>query len=243
MDPTLSVGGVIRDTFAILRRDGAILAALTALLLGLPQLLPWATAMLVPADPGLVGAAQGGSAILGFALNVAFYGAATHAALAAVEGRPGSFAASLGRGFRMVLGTLAVNIRSGLGILVASLLLVVPGVMLFCAWAVVLPAYVAEREGIGAAFARSRALTQGHRWRILGLALVYGLVALALFSPILFAVLLSRSSGARDLLAGLQNAALDAASLLAEVGFVALYAALRRIVDGEPAAALAEAFE
>ena len=242
MDATLSVGTVIGDTFAILRRGGATLAALAALLLGIPQLLPWMTAAVVPGYPGLAAGAAGAAGILGFVFNVVFYGAATHAALAAVEDRPGSVLASLGRGFRMFFGTLAINIRSGLGILIASLLLVVPGVMLFCSWAVVLPAYVAEGRGIGPAFARSRELTFGHRWRILGLCLIYVPIVVVLFLPTLLAAMIPSLRSDISALSGLQNVAVDAASILAEVGLVALYAALRRIVDGVPATVLAAAF-
>jgi hypothetical protein len=55
-----------------------------------------------------------------------------------------------------------------LGIAGALLLLLVPGVMLCCVWAVAIPAAVVERPGVLAALARSAALTRGRRWQVLG---------------------------------------------------------------------------
>jgi Membrane domain of glycerophosphoryl diester phosphodiesterase len=47
-------------------------------------------------------------------------------------------------------------------------------------WWVYIPAIVIESQGIIAAFGRSRELTRGRRWHILGLILIVGVIALVI---------------------------------------------------------------
>ena len=51
-------------------------------------------------------------------------------------------------------------------------LLIIPIAMLYLAWSMATPACVVERAGPFRSLARSRALTKGHRWKIVGLLLV-----------------------------------------------------------------------
>jgi hypothetical protein len=51
-------------------------------------------------------------------------------------------------------------------------LLIIPIAMLYLAWSMATPACVVERVGPFRSLARSRALTKGHRWKIVGLLLV-----------------------------------------------------------------------
>jgi len=55
------------------------------------------------------------------------------------------------------------------GVLLAALLLVVPGIILECSIYVALPACVIERRGPTDSLRRSQVLTRGHRWPIFGL--------------------------------------------------------------------------
>lgn len=64
------------------------------------------------------------------------------------------------------------NFLTGIGILVGLVLLIVPGIMLFTRWAVGLPALLRENLTAWQAMERSSALTEGNRWRILGLGLL-----------------------------------------------------------------------
>ncbi len=61
---------------------------------------------------------------------------------------------------------LAVVLALGIGL---GAVLVVPGLLLAVIWAVAVPALVEERRGVGHALSRSRALTAGKRWSVLGL--------------------------------------------------------------------------
>ncbi len=59
-------------------------------------------------------------------------------------------------------------------------LLVVPGIIVALMWSFVTPVLVVERTGLIDTFQRSRDLTRGHRWALLGLIVVYSLVVVAL---------------------------------------------------------------
>ena len=75
-------------------------------------------------------------------------------------------------------------------ILLATLALVVPAIILYLMWWVYVPAIVVEGLGVSDSFSRSRALTAGRRWRILGLGLVtlliLAVVAAVVMLPIEF---------------------------------------------------------
>jgi hypothetical protein len=91
------------------------------------------------------------------------------------------------RGFARALPALGLLILWGLGVWLGMILLVVPGVILICMWSVSVPVLMAENAGIFASFGRSRALTKGSRWPILGLLLIV-LIAFYLISLVLGAV-------------------------------------------------------
>jgi glycerophosphoryl diester phosphodiesterase family protein len=74
---------------------------------------------------------------------------------------------------RPVLGTLVItSLLAGLGIAIGFVLLIAPGLYLLARWALVVPAVVLERRGIGEAFARSSELTSGYRWKMLAIVLI-----------------------------------------------------------------------
>ena len=54
-------------------------------------------------------------------------------------------------------------------------------------WSVAVPALVEERQGVFAAFARSRMLTSGNRWKILGVLVILMVVYILVASVLGFA--------------------------------------------------------
>ena len=64
------------------------------------------------------------------------------------------------------------NLLTSIGIGLGLIFFVIPGLMLLARWAVGLPALLRENLGVSEAMGRSRDLTDGNRWRILGLALL-----------------------------------------------------------------------
>lgn len=74
--------------------------------------------------------------------------------------------------FRTAPHVAGATLLAGLVTVVGFLCLIVPGVVLTLMFSMVLPVAVVERR-IGSALARSHRLTNGYKWRILGLALLY----------------------------------------------------------------------
>jgi hypothetical protein len=89
-----------------------------------------------------------------------------------LRGQKAGFGASLSHGFAVLPKVLIAAILATIAISIGLMLLVVPGVILILMWWVFVPVMVVEGAGIGAGFGRSRALTSGHRWQILGLLVI-----------------------------------------------------------------------
>jgi hypothetical protein len=84
------------------------------------------------------------------------------------------------------------SIISSIGIGAASLLFLIPGLVVMTIWWVYVPAIVVERKGVFDAFSRSAYLTAGHRWAVLGLIIIVILltaVVTAISEMISYAVL------------------------------------------------------
>src|SRR6266508_604212 len=101
-----------------------------------------------------------------------------------MRGRPVSLSESLQVGlqrfFPIIVLAIIVSILVGL----ASILLIVPGLILFTMWFVATPVCVVERLGPNASMRRSSQLTKGHRWKIFGLILLLIIIS-AMVSPVI----------------------------------------------------------
>ena len=73
---------------------------------------------------------------------------------------------------RRFLPVIGVAFLSTLLAGLASLLLIIPGLILFTAWYVAIPACVVERLGPWTSLQRSAALTKGNRWKVARLIIV-----------------------------------------------------------------------
>jgi hypothetical protein len=87
-------------------------------------------------------------------------------------GQPTGFGASLRFAARRLPGYLGMLFLYGLGLVVGFILLIVPGVWLYGAWAVSAPALLIEGLGPAGALRRSRELVQGHWGPTAGVVLV-----------------------------------------------------------------------
>jgi hypothetical protein len=71
------------------------------------------------------------------------------------------------------LGALIIaGLVAAIGIGIGLVVLIAPGLYLLTLWALIVPAIVLEKCSAGDSFGRSSALTAGHRWAVLGVALV-----------------------------------------------------------------------
>jgi hypothetical protein len=83
---------------------------------------------------------------------------------------------ALQRAFARFFPLIGLGILWSVAIMFGMLLLIVPGFILLCMWAVAVPACVVEGLGPTASMSRSAALTKGYRWKILGLLLLLGVI-------------------------------------------------------------------
>jgi hypothetical protein len=97
-----------------------------------------------------------------------------------LEGRSPRLGEMLTQGLSLFPPVMAVQVLYLLGTMGASLLLVVPGIIVALMWILASSALVVERLGVVDALKRSRALTKGHRWALLGLLLTFGLIVVAI---------------------------------------------------------------
>jgi len=96
----------------------------------------------------------------------------TRGLVTAHEGHRPTFGQCLSQALRFAVPVIGLMILWTLGVGVGFVFLVIPGIILVCMWAVAIPALVEEHTGVSRAFARSRELTRGHRWKIFGLLMV-----------------------------------------------------------------------
>jgi hypothetical protein len=164
-----------------------------------------------------------------------------------LNGTRPSLGACLSTGFKVFLPLLAIAILAYLGMIAGLILLIVPGIMLALSWSVVVPVKVVENTGIFESFGRSRALTSGHRWKILGLVVIYILIV---FGIQMVVALLSGASLLRPNAASAGAAYLILAwivriplTALGAVGAASLYYELRLVKEGIAPAQLAAAFD
>jgi hypothetical protein len=249
----LDIGRVIQDLFAVLGRNIVPFGLLALILTGIPAAVIFAIqgSVLVSGDPTQVlGPRFGWSILLGVVgalFGVILQTTIIYGTVSDLNNRPVSVAESLSAGLRAFLPVIGLAILLGLGVGLASMLLLVPGIMLAIAWCVAIPAYVVEQTGVMGASGRSAELTRGNRWRIFGLLVIYFIaviiieLVLGLFSRVTgFAMV-----GRLPILTLLIFAPLIqmASTLIASAGAAVLYVELRRLRDGVGPEGLAAIFD
>lgn len=175
------IGRVIGETFSGLKRNWQVLtmvsvgvAVIGAILnvIMMRSLLDATTLQANPAalitSPGYWGALLAGIALNGFAMS---------ALLSVLLKRDGAqLQDAVAAGLRFFLPMLGLTLLWTLGVTFASMLLLVPGIILLTMWSVSAPVLLAEQTGVIAAFGRSRALTKGIRWPVFGALLVFVII-------------------------------------------------------------------
>lgn len=111
--------------------------------------------------------------------------AAAHAATivvvsAAYLERPITLSQAYGKVSGMLLRVFFVMVGMGIGVGIGTLLLIIPGVILFLMWGLAIPVAVLEEAGLSESLSRSRQLTAGHRSRVFVIYLLYFALVMAL---------------------------------------------------------------
>jgi hypothetical protein len=235
-----SIGRVIGDSFGVLARN-IVSFGILALLIGLIELL----FTLFFVDTSQLEAAQNDPAQLEAAMlefnwwAAAFNGllllivsALTQAAIIYgtfqdLRGQRAGIGDCIARGLSSIVPVVIGSILLSLGIMIGSIFLLVPGIILALMWWVYVPAIVVEGKGIIGAFGRSRELTRGRRWHILGLLIIMIvlMVVVSFIVQIVVTVVASDSGTVASIVAYVFNALLTAfTSVLVAVGYYYLRA-------------------
>jgi hypothetical protein len=185
----MSIGSVFEQTFGLYQRFFWRFAATTAVVMVVLDLI---TAITVTSDSNNEsGAALWALFALVLGLIGTFWvqGALTLAVDDVRDGRVDTSIGELYTRTRPYLGSLILaGVLAAIGIGIGLLLLIAPGLYLLARWAVLVPTIVVEKRSTGEAFTRSGELTAGHRWSVLGVAVVT-LIFSAIISGIVQAIL------------------------------------------------------
>lgn len=170
--------------------------------------------------------------LVAVAAALVLHAALIRSAMAQMEGRPSNLGDNLAAGLRLFLPFIGLSILASLAITCGLILLVVPGVILACAWSVAVPALVEENTGVFGAFRRSAELTRGNRWRIFGLAWAYIGIVLIVAIPIgiligIVALPLGMFGGGLAVAAGLNGLFSAAIAVVAATAAAVLFDELR----------------
>jgi hypothetical protein len=146
--------------------------------------VPFAGTALVASLPGLlfslaVPEASGASSIVDMIVGQIVTVTLVYGTIQALRGRRVAIGESLSQGLKRLGPAIGIAIVSGVGIGLASLLLLVPGLILATMWAVAIPAATIEQLGVNASFARSVELTRERRWRVFWTIVVTFVVMIA----------------------------------------------------------------
>jgi hypothetical protein len=116
--------------------------------------------------------------LLGLVLGAAATAAVTWTCASALAGDRTSVGRAIPAGLALTPVVLGISILWSFLGFVGLLLLIVPGLVVTAMFWVAIPAAVVEGIGIVDAFERSRALTHGHRLRLLGTVLLFMLLVI-----------------------------------------------------------------
>jgi hypothetical protein len=175
-DRSPAIGRVLTRAFSTIGANPLPVFGITFLLAAVPQALVTVISLARPeiGDPNLRDfvpiTASGWFASLVF--STVTQGALARVTASHAEGGRATIGEALRTGLRAMLPLLGLGVLMTLGLGVGFALLFVPGVMLWVTWSVAAPALAEERCGVLRAFARSRELTRGARWKIFALELV-----------------------------------------------------------------------
>jgi len=173
----IDIARVIQQTFGVLGRNLATFAILTLVLYGVPAAIVSYFQLQTLQSGSLFGMSTLFGSLASLVFSAILQGTIVYATIQDLNDRRASVGDSLATGLRSFLQIVVVSILFAIAFVLACLLLIVPGIMLACAWCVVIPAVVADRTGIMGAFGRSAELTRGNRWRIFALLLIWVIVA------------------------------------------------------------------
>jgi hypothetical protein len=242
--PKIDVGRVVQRSFEVLGRQIGPYLLLSLLLSGIPTgYMNWLTLQTVGGVTSFAVSTPGAAAAWLLALLGGFLLQAVivRSSILQLSGNRPDLRGSLSSAFRLILPMIGLAICTGFLIVIGTLLLIVPGIIVYIALIVSVPVLV-EESGVFHSMRRSRELTKGSRWRIfllLLLLVVAYLIAWGVTAAIGSALGITESALLQSLL---QAASTAMTTVLGSAVTAALYFELRAVKEGATFQGLAEVF-
>jgi hypothetical protein len=159
-----SVGAVMSGTFSAIRKKPKLLLGLASL----PSIFIIAS-MLLALVPGS-GEILSGCLGIAFSLsNLIIQAAISYAVFESFMGNDVTIKSSISHGLSRAGRLILLGLAMGISIAFSAILILIPSIILTAMWAVAFPACTIEGLGVVDSLGRSRRLTKGYRWKILGL--------------------------------------------------------------------------
>jgi|tagenome__1003787_1003787.scaffolds.fasta_scaffold20976051_1 hypothetical protein len=253
----VAVGRVFELGFSTIRHHPLQTLVVAFLFTGLPGTaadymlvqLPWRFMVMTVGSFSLPGYVALGLA--GWFVSLLFgaiaQGAMARAAIAASEGRKAPFAEILGAAFRVLLPLVFLGVIIGVGVIIGTTLLIVPGVLIYIFWSVAPSAAANERDGVFLALSRSQELGEGARLKIFAITLVLFGISLALAMAGNLLTLLLAFQGPPGIAMGTLGLAIRGAfgalgNVVAGAVMASLYVELKEWKEGSSVEALERVF-
>lgn len=242
----ISIGEIIRQTVALLSRNRRVFGMLGLLLGFLPTFafgLLRVTGVTETPDNAFGGGT--GESVATTIAGLFLQASLIAASISTIKGRPLGLNESLEASRRHWLPLFGIAMLAGLGIVVGTLLFIVPGVLLYLCWLPAPAVRVVEKKGVFESFGRSVELTRYNRLRLLGLTLLTILIFGAVFLVIGgMLVIIPQQLLVAKILTELvfTPLAVMIMSVVTTVGVAATYAELRR-AKGSPVEDVAAVFD
>jgi MFS family permease len=244
----LDVGHVITLTVGVLKRNFLPFLLLALVFSGIPSAVYNYFLLTITEQPGNPAGPllAIGSFFMLIAIGPLLQAALIHGAVSDLGGRRASVIDCLVTALRHLLPLIAISILFTLALMVGLVLLIIPGVLMALAWAVVSPVRVVERTGVFESFARSADLTRDKRGAIFGLFVISWLfgVALNLVSQFAIGGAIKAVEGGPMIDALVLSPLVSAiGAMVSGAGVAVIYFELRRIKEGVGVEALAAVFD
>ncbi len=183
----MTAGMVLDQAMRLYARNFPLLVGIIALAYLPYYILLGAVTWLMQSNPGSIGVVA--LTLLGLSLVMMLLwllvlplstGATSLAVSEKYLERPVTILAAYSSAFKRFWPVLASQLIVGLAVLAGTFACIVPGVFLWLCWSMVVPVVMLEQLGPFDSMRRSWDLTDGFRWKILGVAVVVGILSYAL---------------------------------------------------------------
>lgn len=238
-----SISNVFANTFGVIARSPALFLGLSAVIVGVPQLLIGTVTTPQSSDPLALLSSPGtiATSIIGYCvflfLSIILQASLIVASANDLAGKPVNFGYCLSRAIAKLVPLIGLGIVVAVGVTIGLFMLIVPGVILYLMWMVAVPAMMVENLNVSEALSRSAALTKGSRLKLVGLIIVFMVFSFIIAIP--FGVLTMISST----LSVLSSALISTASAaVGAAGIAAVYIELRGTKEGASSEDLASVF-